>query len=131
VSDPKKIIVADDEVHILRVVELKLSSAGFQIVCAHDGLEAWQEIERSGPSLVITDYQMPEINGMELAEKMFQRTDLQKIPVILLTARRFSLSREDLSKTNIVHVVPKPFSPKEILALVQNISANSDLAGVQ
>ena len=127
---PLRIIVADDEVHILRVVELKLRSAGFDVVCAHDGLEAWQQIENSRPSLVITDYQMPAINGMELAEKMFYRNDLREIPIILLTARGFSLNRNDLARTNIVQVVSKPFSPRELLALTQHISEDSTHTGV-
>ncbi|NLE28970.1 MAG: response regulator [Phycisphaerae bacterium] len=124
-SRPLKIIIADDEVHILRVVEFKLRAAGFDVVCAHDGLQAWQEIERDHPALLITDYQMPGINGMELAQKMFNLENLRDIPVILLTARCFSLNRDDLAKTNIVRVVPKPFSPRELLAWTQQIFSNS------
>lgn len=120
---PLKIIVADDEVHILRVVELKLRSAGFEVVCAHDGLEARHEILQSRPSLVITDYHMPGINGMELAEMMYLREDLREIPIVLLTAKGFSLNPNDLAKTNIVRIVSKPFSPRELLALAQQLSA--------
>ena len=115
------ILLADDEVHILRVLELKLSSAGFNCIKTSDGISAWKEILRSKPALVISDYQMPGMSGLDLAQKMFENIELRGIPVILLTARGFSLTPDDLTHTNILYRLSKPFSPREILTLVQEV----------
>ncbi len=123
-SDPT-IVIADDEVHILRVLELKLSGAGFTCVKACDGLVAWQQILRVRPVLVISDYQMPGLDGVSLAEKMYREESLRHIPFILLTARGFSVNREDVAETHIVHKISKPFSPRELLALVHEVLGSS------
>jgi CheY-like chemotaxis protein len=124
-SENNTIVIADDEIHILRILELKLRSAGFTCVKAANGLQAWEEILRTRPTLVISDYQMPEMTGLELAEKMYQENELRGTPIILLTARGFSLTPDDLAQTNIQYRVSKPFSPRELLALVQEILMGS------
>jgi len=128
-SEQQTIVLADDEVHILRVLELKLSAAGFHCIKAVNGQLAWELVQRHQPVLVISDYQMPEVDGVELAERMHRESSLCEIPVILLTARGFSLHREDLARTNIVHKIAKPFSPREILSLVQEVLAGSVKGG--
>ena len=115
------IVLADDEVYILRVLELKLNSAGFNCIKAMDGISAWKEILRTKPALVISDYQMPGMSGLDLAQKMFEHIELRGTPIILLTARGFSLTPDDLAQTNILYRVSKPFSPREILSLVQEV----------
>ncbi len=126
-TDQRRIIIADDEIHILRVLELKLGSGGLDVFLAYDGLQAWEEACRNKPDLVISDYQMPGLNGLELAEKMFACDNLRNVPVILLTARGFSLTRDDLSSANILRLISKPFSPRELLALVQETLAISKM----
>jgi CheY-like chemotaxis protein len=128
-NEKTKIVIADDEIHILRVLELKFASAGFEVVCAHDGIRAWAEVAAGGPSLLVTDYQMPGMNGVELAEKMFSDDRLSSIPVILLTARGFHLDGDDLSKTNILHVVSKPFSPRELVTMANHILSETPVQG--
>jgi len=128
-NERQTIVLADDEVHILRVLELKLSAAGFNCVKAVNGQLAWELIQQHQPVLVISDYQMPGVDGVELAERIHREPSLCDIPVILLTARGFSLHRDDLAQTNIVHKITKPFSPREILSLVQEVLASSVKGG--
>jgi CheY-like chemotaxis protein len=73
------------------------------------------------PDLIITDYQMPLLSGLELCVKLRNDPRTEQIPVILLTARGFSLDKEDLANTNIRKVHPKPFSPRELLRCVQEM----------
>lgn len=115
------ILVADDEAHILRIVSLKLSRAGFSVVSAYDGRTAWDQLQNQFVDLVISDYQMPEMNGIELAQRMHEDERLASIPVILLTAKSFNLAREDMADTNIVALVSKPFGPTELLEAAKNI----------
>jgi len=98
-------------------------------VLVHDGLEAWDRVHRVRPHLVISDYQMPGLNGLDLAERMFQDKELRHVPIILLTGRGMSLRPRDLALTNIVHLVSKPFSPKSLLAMAQDMLAGSLCGG--
>lgn len=111
----RKILVCDDEPHILHVVSTKLRNAGYEVFTAADGEEGFELAKQHGPDLIITDYQMPMLSGLELCAKMRGDAATQAIPVIMLTARGFSLNAGDLSNTNIRKVLPKPFSPREIL----------------
>ncbi len=124
-SEKPTIVIVDDEVHILRVLELKLTAGGYNCIKAYDGVQAWEAVFRHRPELVISDYQMPRVNGLELAEKMFDEPEFRGIPVILLTARGFSLTAKDLEQTNILYRISKPFSPRDLVSLVEEILANA------
>lgn len=116
-----KILVCDDEPHIVHVVSTKLRNAGFEIVTAADGEEAFEAACDAPPDLVITDYQMPLLSGLELCAKLRTEPRTRDIPIIMLTARGFSMSQTDLENTNIQKVLPKPFSPRELLSVVRTI----------
>jgi CheY-like chemotaxis protein len=115
------VLVCDDEPHILHVVSTKLRNGGFEVVTAADGEEAFLLAGKHRPDLVITDYQMPMLSGLELCAKMRADEATKDIPVIMLTARGFSMDQTDLEETNIRKVLPKPFSPREILRCASEI----------
>ncbi len=115
------ILAADDEVHILHVLGLKLRNAGLDVLTAEDGEEALEMARKHQPDLVITDFQMPLLNGLELCQQLKADETTASIPTLMLTARGFSLSAEDLEKTNIAGVLSKPFSPREVLSRVQEL----------
>lgn len=115
------ILVCDDEPHIVHVVAAKLKNAGYDVVTAGDGEEAFEVAEQARPDLVITDYQMPFLSGLELCVKLKSHPDLGHVPAIMLTARGFSLGADDLKGTNIRKLMPKPFSPREVLLSVTQV----------
>src|SRR5580692_265856 len=78
----KKILVADDESHILHVVSLKLRNAGFEVLTAADGQEALELAQSERPDLLITDYHMPQLSGLELCQKLKQDPATARIPGI-------------------------------------------------
>ena len=65
---PYRILLCDDEIHILRAAEFKLKQAGYEVICASDGQEAWEEIQRAKPDVLITDCQMPRLDGVGLVQ---------------------------------------------------------------
>ena len=115
------ILVVDDESHILHVVSLKLTHAGYEVITAEDGEEALAMALEHGPDLVITDYQMPFMSGLELCVAMREHEATRDTPALMLTARGFSIGADCLEQTNIVGVISKPFSPREILGHVEEL----------
>ncbi len=115
------ILVVDDETHILHVVSLKLRNAGYDVVTAEDGEEGLAVALESLPDLVITDFQMPFMTGLEFCQKLKELPQTSAIPALMLTARGFSLTDDDVRRTNVAGVLSKPFSPREVLSRVQNL----------
>src|SRR5580704_4616633 len=95
----KKILVADDESHILNVVSLKLRNAGFEVITAGDGQEALEMAHSSHPDLLITDYHMPHLSGLELCQKLQQDSATSGIPAIMLTARGYQLDPKETQRS--------------------------------
>src|SRR5690349_10016824 len=118
----QRIVVCDDEAHVTRSVAMKLNKAGFEVESAPNGSDALEMIHRDVPALLITDYQMPVMNGLELCRKLRANPETRSLPVILLTAKAFELDSESLNdELRISHVVSKPFSPRELLKLVNQM----------
>jgi len=117
----KKVLVVDDEIHIVHVVTIKLRNNGYEVVSASDGAEAYEAACREKPDIVVTDYQMPVMTGLELIEKLRQTQATSDIPVIMLTARSFSLEDEQKERLRISKCLSKPFSPKELLRDIEDV----------
>ncbi len=124
----KKILVCDDEPHIVHVVAAKLRNAGFEVLTASDGAEALSAAQQHRPDLVITDYQMPFMSGLELCTKLREDKVLCNTPAIMLTARGFSLGDGVLECTNVRRLLAKPFSPRAVLEAVKEILDESATA---
>jgi len=116
----KTILLCDDEVHILRAAEIKLARAGFDVRYAYDGLEGWEMIQQQRPDIVVTDCQMPHLDGPGLIKKIRENPDTVDLPVLMLTAKGFELDRDYLFETlKISELITKPFSPRELLKSVE------------
>lgn len=117
----KRILVADDEAHILHVVSMKLRNGGFEVITAVDGEEALELAKAEKPDLVITDYQMPIMTGLDFLKGLRGCEDLRTIPAVMLTARGFDIEPEEMAAAGISAVLAKPFSPREILEKVNEL----------
>ncbi len=117
----KKILVADDETHILHVVSLKLRNAGFTVLTAADGQEALEIAQQEKPDLLITDYHMPQLSGIELCQRLKADPATAGIPAIMLTARGYHLEPADTEQSGILRMLSKPFSPRQLLTTVNEV----------
>lgn len=115
-----QVLVCDDEAHIMHAVAYKLRSGGFDVVQAHNGQEAIEWLESHTPDLVVTDYQMPFVDGLALCRYLRERPQSAQVPIIMLTAKALELS-EDLVKREwgVEAILMKPFSPRGLLELVK------------
>lgn len=118
----KRVLLCDDEIHILRAAEFKLKRAGYDVQIASDGQEAWEAIEAQKPDILITDCQMPRLDGLGLVARVREHEETRDLPILMLTAKGFELSSEDLAdKWDVIDVIAKPFSPRELLGRVDAI----------
>lgn len=117
----QRILVIDDEAHIVHVLSLKLRNAGYEVLTAMDGEEGYEVACKELPDLVITDFQMPYMTGVEFCRALAENGATSHIPVFILTARGHALDEDDLALGNIREVQSKPFSPRSILQRVQEI----------
>lgn len=117
----KKVLIADDEIHIIHVVAIKLRNNGYEVIAANNGAEAYELACSEHPDIVVTDYQMPFVTGIELIEKLRKNEATMHIPTILLTARSFAITQEMQETLGVQECLSKPFSPKELLKTIEDI----------
>lgn len=119
---PKRVMLCDDEVFILRAAEIKLRRAGYEVRIAGDGEEAWRQIQAQTPDLLVTDCQMPRLDGLGLIRRLRDHPATHDLPVFMLTAKGFELPRDDLARQyNVLGVIAKPFSPRELLETIERV----------
>ena len=117
----KKVLVVDDEIHIVHVVAIKLRNNGYEVISAENGAEGFERACKEKPDIIVTDFQMPVMTGLELVEKLRQNEQTRDIPVIMLTARGFAVEHSTKSELQISEFLSKPFSPKELLRSIDDI----------
>lgn len=120
-----KILVVDDEAPIAHVVALKLRNAGMDVAVALDGQEAYLHAMADRPDFMITDLQMPGLNGIELCARLADEI-AGGVPAILLTGKGFEVDPQTVAHLPIRRIMTKPFSPKELLAYVREELARTE-----
>ena len=117
----RKALVVDDEFHIVQVVAIKLKNNGFDVLTADNGATAYTLAVQHKPDIIVTDYQRPDLTGLDLSEKLRADEHTAAIPVIMLTARGFAIDDQQKQKLNISACLSKPFSPREVLQTVEEV----------
>lgn len=113
-----KIMVIDDEPFILMMIEDKLKRAGLDVITLRESTGAIEKIKEVKPDLIILDWMMPEISGIEICKNIKNDPELADIPVFMLTAK----GQEDDEKLGlscgVERYITKPFSPRGLLELI-------------
>jgi two-component system alkaline phosphatase synthesis response regulator PhoP len=117
----KKILVADNEFHIIQVVALKFRKNGFNVFTAQDGATALDLAREHLPDAIVTDLRMPIMSGDEFVENLRISDRTKDIPVVMLTARDFEMDEEMKERLGISACISKPFSPRELVLTVKDI----------
>jgi DNA-binding response OmpR family regulator len=117
-----RVLIAEDEPAIRLVLVNKLRSAGYAVRDAANGEDALALAKAERPDLVITDFQMPRLDGLAMAKALFGEMSTQDVPVVVLSARGHRLGAADIANTNVQQVLMKPFSMREILAIAQEFA---------
>lgn len=120
----KRALVVDDSLTIRRLVGQLLKNNGFEVVEAQNGKEAADKAKADPTfSLVITDLNMPVMDGIEFIRELRSVPDYKFVPVIFLTTESDTVKREDARAIGATAWIVKPFAPEKVLAVVQRIAA--------
>lgn len=111
----KTFLLIDDEPHITSLVSFKLKQLGVNVITGVDGEQGFKLACQHLPDLIITDVQMPVLDGYEMSVKLRNTEQTREIPVIMLTARGHKLSPQELACTNIQYLMAKPFSARQLI----------------
>lgn len=113
------ILVVDDEECITFMVSSKIAAMGARTRTFANGEDAFAAAKAERPALIVTDYEMPRMNGLQLAKALHENASTQEMPVILLTARGHRVSPTELARTGVVHLLSKPFSSRELCEIIR------------
>ena len=121
---PSVLIVEDDEA-IMTLVRYNLEAEGFRVAEARDGEDALLQVKEAAPDLILLDWMLPLVSGIEVCRRLRQSPDSRSIPIILLTARGEESDKVRGLDVGADDYVTKPFSPNELLARVQALLRRS------
>jgi DNA-binding response OmpR family regulator len=121
------ILVVDDSLLIRNMMKQGLSQQGFEIILGEDGKEGLQLAINHHPDLVITDFEMPQMNGRELTRELREREDLADTPVIMLTAADSVVDRAKGEHAGVSAFLSKPFQPEKLVVIVEKLVAERRL----
>jgi CheY-like chemotaxis protein len=119
--NPKKILVADDEVYMLRLLEMTFKKGGYEVLSCRDGKEALALAASALPQLIVLDVMMPGLDGLGALRQLKENPATKEIPVVVLSAKGHALTKVEAEASGAVMFLAKPFSPNELLGAAQKI----------
>jgi two-component system phosphate regulon response regulator PhoB len=114
-----KVLVIDDEPFILMMLEDKLKRSGFAVVTSRESVNALELVRKERPDLIVLDWMMPEISGIEICRQLKADPELSSIPVFMLTAKGQEEDEKKGMKTGANRYITKPFSPKALVEIIE------------
>jgi len=119
-TNPIKILVADDEIYMVRLLEMTLRKGGYDVVTCRDGAEALAISATALPQLIVMDVMMPGLDGLSAIRQLKQNESTRHIPVVL-SSRGHALTRVEAEAAGAALFLAKPFSPNQLLSEVKKI----------
>lgn len=116
-----RILIVEDEAPIRTLISFACAGAGFEIECTDSAVTAQRIVEENRPDLVLLDYMLPELSGVEWLEKLHADPKTKDLPVIMLTARGSESDRVKGLNAGADDYVVKPFMPRELIARIQAV----------
>ena len=117
----RKVLIVEDEAAIREMLAFSLGRAGYQVLPAATGMEARASIADQYPDVVLMDWMLPDISGLELTRQLKRNPETREVPVIMLTARVEEDDRVAGLEGGADDYITKPFSPRELLARIKAV----------
>lgn len=125
----RKILAVDDQKNIVKLIQVNLEKAGYDVVCAYDGIEALDKVYTERPDLIVLDVMMPRKDGFVTLKELKQNPATKDIPVIMLTAKAQDADIFKGWQSGVDCYLTKPFNPPELLTFVKRIFSHLEEAG--
>ena len=116
-----KVLVIDDEIHIVELLKFNLEMSGYEVEYEYDGVDGYIKAKEIKPDLILLDWMLPNISGIDVLKKVRNNKDLSQIPVIMLTAKNMESNKIEGLEIGADDYITKPFSIKELLARISTI----------
>ncbi|MEO5794026.1 MAG: Hpt domain-containing protein [Rhodoferax sp.] len=117
------VLVVDDSITVRRVTQRLLQREGYRVALANDGLQALERLRDETPALVLSDIEMPRMDGFDLARNIRSDATLKDLPIIMITSRMAEKHREHARALGVNHYLGKPYPEEELLSLVRRYTA--------
>ena len=117
----EKILVIDDEMHIVELLKFNLEVNGYIVDYSLDSFEGYHKAKELKPNLILLDWMLPNISGIDLLKKIRSDETLEQIPVIMLTAKNMEEDKLEGLEDGADDYITKPFSVKEVLARITSV----------
>ena len=117
----KKILIIDDEIHIVELLKFNLENDGYKVDYSYDGFDGYLKTKEFQPDLILLDWMLPNISGIDLLKKIRSDETLEQIPVIMLTAKNMEEDKLEGLEDGADDYITKPFSVKEGLARITSV----------
>ena len=117
------VLVVDDSITVRRVTQRLLQREGYRVALANDGLQALERLRDETPALVLSDIEMPRMDGFDLARNIRSDATLKDLPIIMITSRMAEKHREHALALGVNHYLGKPYPEEELLSLVRRYTA--------
>src|SRR3990170_559992 len=121
-----KVLVCDDEMHIVRLIQVNLERQGFEVITAFDGKEGLEKVKSEKPNMVVLDVMMPYMDGFEVLKVLRRDPETETLPVIMLTAKAQDKDVFEGYHYGADMYLTKPFNPMELVTFVKRIAAGAD-----
>lgn len=117
----KRILVAEDDMDIARLVQFQLQFSGYEVTLAPDGAEALKLARKNRPDLILVDWMMPVMDGLQTVKALKADPDLKEVPVILMTARAQGHDIQAGIKAGAVAYLVKPFPLDQLISTIAEV----------
>ncbi len=117
----KTILTADDSASMRQMIAFTLKQEGYDVVEAEDGTDAISKLEGAPVDMIITDLNMPNMNGMDLIRNVRERAECKFIPIIMLTTESDETKKKEGKSAGATGWLVKPFKPPQLLAIIKKV----------
>ncbi len=121
------VLVVDDSITVRRVTQRLLQREGYRVALASDGLQALERLQQERPALVLSDIEMPRMDGFDLARNIRGDALLRDLPIVMITSRIARKHREHAMELGVNHYLGKPYSDEDLLGLVEHYARKAEL----
>ncbi len=117
----KTIMVVDDSSSVRQMMAFTLKNAGYDVVEAEDGQDALNKLDNSSANVIVTDLNMPNVNGFDLIRSVRAKSGYKFVPIVVLTTESHDSKKQESKEAGATGWITKPFKPDQLIGVIEKI----------